>query len=120
MDKNIIEQLKVRLESGKQALEKELASFAVEDKNLKDNWDVKPLNNEDSDMEEKADELQEYDNLLSVEHSLELRLRDINLALEKMGKNEYGNCEKCSKEIEAERLQAIPEAKLCMKCNTAA
>lgn len=120
MDNNVIEELKQKLESEKVAVEKELASFATEDKNLKDNWDVKPLNNEDSDMEEKADEAQEYDNLLSVEHSLELKLRDINLALEKIGKNEYGKCEKCGKEIEEERLRAYPEARLCMKCNAAA
>ena len=117
MDKKLIEELKQKLQNQKANLEKELESFAVEDKNVKGNWDAKPLNNEDTDMEEKADEMQEYDNLLSLEHSLELRLKDVNAALEKIGKNQYGNCEKCGKEIEPERLSACPEAKLCMKCN---
>ena len=101
----------------KTTLEKELESFAVEDKNMKDNWDTKRPTAEDTDMEEKADEAQEYDNLLSLEHSLELKLKDVKIALEKIEKQEYGACEKCRKEIEEKRLLACPEAKLCMECN---
>lgn len=119
MNKEITEQLKVQLQQQKNALEKELGNFAVEDKNLKDNWDVKIRSSKDldTDMEEKADEVEEYDNLLSLEHSLELKLKDVNLALEKMGAGTYGSCEKCGKEIEEKRLSACPEARLCMKCN---
>lgn len=117
MDKKIIEELKSKLEEGKQALQKELETFAVEDPNVKGNWDAKPLNAEDTDMEEKADEVEEYDNKLALEHSLELRLKDVNAALEKIGKSEYGICEKCGKEIAQERLMVCPEAKLCMNCN---
>ena len=68
-------------------------------------------------MEEKADEVEEYDNLLSLEHNLELRLKDINWALEKIPAGNYGICEKCGKEIEKQRLMVAPEAKLCIKCN---
>ena len=117
MDKKLVEELKSKLEENKQALEKELESFATEDKNLKGNWDAKRINAEDTDMEEKADEVEEYDNKLSLEHSLELKLKDVNGALEKIVAGSYGTCEKCGKEIEAERLQVCPEAKLCMKCN---
>ena len=117
MQKELIEKLKHKLENEKTTLEKELASFATEDKDLKDNWDVKPINNEDSDMEEKATEAEEYDNLISLEHSLELKLKDVNSALEKISTENYGLCEKCGKEVEEERLLACPEAKLCIKCN---
>ena len=41
-----------------------------EDKNIKGNWDTKRENAEDTDMEEKADEFEQFDNLLSLEHSL--------------------------------------------------
>src|SRR3989344_688522 len=103
MEKNFIDELKKKLEQEKASLTKELESFAKEDKNIKDNWDAKRPNTEDTDMEEKADEVEEYDNLLSVEHSLELKLKDVNLALEKLEKGGYGTCEKCSREIEEER-----------------
>lgn len=117
MDKKIIDELKLKLENEKASIEKELGSFATEDSKDKDNWNTRYPNREMGNMEEEADEMQEYDNMLSVEHNLETRLKDINSALEKIEKNTYGKCEKCGMEIEEERLMANPEAKLCMKCN---
>lgn len=117
MDTKIVEQFKEKLEKEKATLEKELAGFATEDKNIKGNWDAKRTNTEDTDMEEKADEVEEYDNLLSLEHSLENKLQAVNSALEKIAQGNYGLCEKCGKEIEMERLSAYPEGKLCMNCN---
>lgn len=117
MGKELLSQLKELLEKEKSSLEKELESFAKEDKNIKGNWDAKRTISEDTDMEEKADEVEEYDNLISLEHSLELKLKDVNLAMEKMVKGAYGKCEKCDKEIEEQRILACPEAKLCIGCN---
>lgn len=117
MDKKLLNELKEKLEEQKNAIKKELESFAQEDPNLKHNWDARYPNREDSDKDEAADDAQEYDNMLSLEHSLELKLKDVNMALEKMENEKYGICEKCGKKIEEERLQAAPEARLCMKCN---
>mgnify|MGYP001568952804 CR=1 FL=1 len=118
MNIKIIKELKEKLASEKASLTKELNSFAVEDKNIKNNWDVKYPNRENGSMEEEADETQEYDNLLSLEQNLELKLKDVDLALEKITQGkDYGKCEKCGKEIEEERLSAYPEAKLCIECN---
>lgn len=117
MKKDLIKTLKQNLEKDKTALLKELNSFAKEDKNTKGNWDARHPKHEKGDMEEEADEVQEYDNLLSLEHNLESRLKDINVALEKIENGNYGTCENCGKEIEEKRLQACPEAKLCIKCN---
>ncbi|HXF29007.1 MAG TPA: TraR/DksA C4-type zinc finger protein [Chlamydiales bacterium] len=111
------ENYKKILEEKKASLEKELASFAVQDPNMKGNWDAKVRKADDTDMEEKADEAQEYDNLLSVEYSLELKLKDVKAALEKIAAGSYGICEKCGKQIEPERLEVAPEAKTCMSCN---
>ena len=117
MKKELIEKLKKQLKEEKSALEKELEMFAKEDKNIKNNWDVRHSEREKGNMEEEADESQEYDNLISLEHNLELRLKDVNLAIEKIAKEEYGKCEKCNKDIEEKRLLVCPEARLCMKCN---
>jgi len=116
MNKKIQEKLKEKLKSEKQSLVKELESFASKDKDLRHNWDAKYPNRENGNMEEEADEVQEYDNLVALEHNLETRLRDVNLALEKIEKGEYGKCEKCGKDIEEARLEAVPEARLCIKC----
>jgi len=117
MDKKLTEELKIKLEEQKKSLQKELESFAEEDPNLKHNWDAKFPNREDGDKDDQADEAQEYDNMLSLEHSLELKLKDVNVALEKIEKGGYGICEKCGKEIEKERLNAAPEARLCLEHN---
>jgi DnaK suppressor protein len=117
VNKKLLSELEEKLKKEKSALTNELESFATEDKHMKNNWDAKHPNSEDTDMDEKADEAQEYDNLLSLEHSLELKLKDVNLAMEKIGKGEYGICEKCGKEIEEKRLLVCPEARLCIKCN---
>jgi DnaK suppressor protein len=117
MEKKLFEELKERLETEKKSIQKELESFATEDPNLKHNWDAKYPNREDGDKDEEADEVQEYDNMLSLEHSLESKLKDVSIALEKMERGEYGKCEKCGKEIEVERLKAVPEARFCMEHN---
>ena len=117
MDKKLIEDLKNKLEIEKKSIQDELESFATEDKNLKHNWDAKYPNREDSDKDEKADDVQEYDNKLSLEYSLELKLKDVNNALEKIAQGTYGTCEDCGKEIGKDRLLACPEAKTCLNCH---
>lgn len=116
MNKKLFEELKKTLEAQKASLEKELESFAKEDKSLTNNWDARYPNREGGNLEDEADEAQEYDNLLSLEHSLELKLQDVNLALEKIEKENYGICEKCGKKMDVKRLNACPEAKTCIKC----
>ena len=117
MNRELIEKLKKDLEVEKASLKKELESFAKEDKNMKGNWNAKYPSKERGNQEEEADESQEYENLLSLEQSLELKLKDVSLALEKVEKRSYGKCEKCGRGIEEKRLLAYPEARLCMKCN---
>lgn len=117
MEKELIEKLKSKLEEEKKSVQKQLETFAVKDDSPKGDWQTKYPNREDGDKEEEADELQEYNNMLPVEHSLELKLKDIELALEKIDRGAYGICEKCGKEISEERLLAIPEARTCLKCH---
>lgn len=117
MDQKTMDDLKKKLESQKESIIKELENFASEDPNLKHNWDAKYPKREDSDKDEKADDAQEYDNALSLEHTLELKLKDVTMALEKIEKGEYGVCEVCGKTISEERLQVCPEAKTCLNCH---
>ena len=117
MEQKLIDELKRKLETEKASIQKELESFASEDPNLKHNWDAKFPNREDGDKDEAADDAQEYDNMLSLEHSLELNLKDVKSALEKIQNGTYGTCENCGKKIAEERLLVCPEAKTCMACN---
>ena len=120
MDKNLLNELKTKLEKEKENIEKELARFAKKDENLKGDWDTR-FPHSDSEagsgsLEKEADEVEEYTTLLPIEHGLETKLKNINLALEKMKRGNYGKCEKCDEEIPGERLKAVPEARFCLKC----
>lgn len=112
--------LKEKLEEQKKLLTQELQKFAQKDEKVKGDWDTKyPQHNGgvgSQQMEDAADQVEEYSTLLPIEHNLEIRLQDIDNALKKIEKGEYGKCEKCGKEISEERLEVYPEAKLCTDC----
>ena len=122
MDKKTLQELKEKLEKNKEGLEKNLSSFAKKDDKPTGDWESKYPNFNvgvgSQGTEEAADEVEEYMNLLPVEASLELKLKAVNSALEKIGKENYGKCEKCQKDISLERLKVYPEAKACMKCRS--
>lgn len=116
-----LKKIKDKLEKEKVAIEEMLKKFAKKDEKLKGDWDTRfpKFNGGESGsaaLEKAADEVEEYSTLLPIEYSLETRLRDINLALEKIKKGKYGICEKCKKPIDKERLEIYPEARFCLKC----
>lgn len=119
MEKNLQKKLQSKLESEKKQLTKELKFFAKKDPQLKGNWLTRfPFFGlSRSHRDEGAEEIEAYENLLPVEHTLELRLKDTEEALAKVKKGTYGQCEGCNKKIEIKRLEAIPEARLCIKCS---
>lgn len=133
MDKKLIQELKEKLEQQKTAAEEQLKTFADKDPNLKGDWDSKfpKFNGEfgGAALESAADEVEEYETRLPVEHALETKLKNIGLALEKIRENKsrqgrgssiesgYGKCENCGKEIGEDRLKASPEARFCMNCH---
>lgn len=118
MEQKLQKQFKKQLEKEKEKLVKDLKSFAQKDPKLKGDWDTRfpRFDLHRSDKNERADAVEIYESLLPIEHTLELRLKDIENALEKIKKNAYGQCEKCREEIEIKRLEACPEAKWCIKC----
>lgn len=119
MDKALQKQLQKKLEKEKKKLTRELKFFAKKDPKIKGNWKTRfPFFGVSrSYKDESAEKIEAYENLLPVEHALELRLKDIEDALEKIKKGGYGKCDNCHKEIEKERLEIVPEAKLCLDCS---
>lgn len=115
-DKEFLKEIKEKLEKARASIETSLGGFADKDKKLPGDWDTRFPSEIADNLEDSADEVEEYENLLPVEFSLENRLKDINLALEKIKNGTYGKCEKCKEEISKERLRIYPEARLCDKC----
>ena len=121
MNKKFQTELKKKLKEQKETLEQELSKFAEKDKELKGDWDTKYPKADGatggSALEDAADQVEAYANLLPVEYNMELRLKDINLALDKIEKSTFGKCEKCKKQIAEERLKVYPEARYCLDCD---
>jgi RNA polymerase-binding transcription factor DksA len=119
LNQKTLDELKSALEKERDLLTKELETIATPDPNLPGDWDIKhseweedqitsreelqsgvSVNESDEDMKNKA-----------LSNHLELHLKDVNDALERMEKGIYGICEVCQKEIPVERLKANPAAK---------
>ncbi len=66
----------------------------------------------DTDVREQAG----HDTIEAEIKDLSRKIRDIDLALDKMAKNRYGYCEKCGMQIPIPRLELIPEARFCIEC----
>ena len=119
MTKQALKKFKEKLEKTREELESSLSTFATKDPVLKGDWDSKyPKFSRDQNvnLEEEADEVEEYLTRLPVEHSYELRVQAINEALERIKKGTYDKCAKCKSKIPKKRLEAYPEAKFCLKC----
>ena len=116
MKETLLKKTEKRLEQNRIKIENQLKSFAKKDRNLKGDWDtIYPRLNNNS-LEDEANEVEEYGNLLPIENTLELELEKINKALKKIKDKKYGLCEKCKKPISLARLAIYPQAVYCKKC----
>jgi len=120
MTEKFLKELKEKLKKQKAEIESQLQGFAKRDQKVKGDWDTKyPATDGgvgSQALEDAADQVEEYVTLLPLEYNLELRLRDVDLALDKIKKKKYGKCEKCKKKISKQRLKVYPEARFCSKC----
>jgi RNA polymerase-binding transcription factor DksA len=66
--------------------------------------------------EEGADEASELEKRLALENRLGESLNEVEHALQKYEAGTYGLCDSCKQPIERARLEAIPQASLCLKC----
>ncbi len=57
---------------------------------------------------------------VSLHRGHEIRLQAVRHALQRIEAGTYGTCERCGEEIDFARLKAVPDAGLCMACQTMA
>lgn len=124
MDDNFLKEQREKLIKEKDSLVEQLNSFSTPDKELKGDWDTKyPTMSEnesgnagEGSLDVEADELEQYESNISIEHTLETRLQKVNKAIQSIEEKKYGICEKCNEPISKERLEVVPEATTCNKC----
>lgn len=105
--------LRAKLEEERATLEKELGDLGIKDPETGDWGAVGDPDGEEADKNDLADRDEEFANRANTLAELELRLRDVNDALGKIGGSEYGKCSTCGSMIEEDRLMANPAAKTC-------
>ncbi|HEY81700.1 MAG TPA: molecular chaperone DnaK [Dehalococcoidia bacterium] len=66
--------------------------------------------------EEEATEALELEKRLVLEKRINEQLADVEHALHKFEEGTYGRCDNCGQQIDPARLEALPQASLCMQC----
>ena len=111
-----LREIKEKLITEKERIVFQLKKFARKNKKIKDDYETKFPHLGDH-QDENAIEVSDYENNLSVEHKLEEDLENIGDALKKTSEGTYGICSNCGKPIDPKRLEAMPEATLCIECS---
>lgn len=70
----------------------------------------------DKSLEEQAIQRENEAILTKIDDNLNLEYLEINRALERLSSGEYGTCESCGSEIALKRLEAVPQASVCLDC----
>ena len=66
--------------------------------------------------EEEATESLELEKRLALEKQMREQLAGVEHALSKFEEGTYGLCDSCGKKIDPARLEALPQASLCLEC----
>ena len=66
--------------------------------------------------EDEAVESAELEKRMALQQRILDQLAETDHALEKLEDGTYGRCDRCGKAIDPARLEALPQASLCLKC----
>lgn len=111
----LFDELRERLHTEKKQLERTLHSI---DQGLAERLtdSIGELSAYDQHPADLGQETFERSKDLGLRDNTERLLADVNMALELMGKGEYGICQSCGQPIEEQRLRAMPSATMCFAC----
>jgi DnaK suppressor protein len=104
----VVTQMSSEQERLEQALEETLAKIEQLNRKLADKADY--------GIGKGGSTIYEWEFNLALRQSLEAKAKSIRAALRKMQDGNYGICEMCGQEIDAERLAVLPHTTLCIKC----
>ena len=106
------EALRSRLESERERLNHELEQLKANAPGTSERREGSPFGK----REEEATETAELETRLEMERRIREQLNTIEHAFEKFEKGTYGLCDLCGKPIAPARLEALPQASLCLDC----
>jgi DnaK suppressor protein len=103
-----------RLAAERTQTQRRIAGLQAEFRNLVDAGDR--TNVDDEHDPEGATIAFERAQVAALLDEARARLRDLDQALEAVGRNAYGICQRCGRPIAAGRLEARPGARTCIDC----
>ena len=106
------EQLRSNLESEQKRLIEELAQLEANIRPTEVRREGSPFGK----REEEATESFELEKRLALEKQIRDHLADVEHALHKFEEGTYGLCDDCGQPINPDRLEALPQASLCVDC----
>lgn len=111
-----IDGLKMRLEGELSKLREELKSVGRINPDNPSDWEATPpvMDTLNSDRNESADQIEEFENNTAILKELENRWNAVKDALSRIENGTYGICKVGGEEIDAERLEANPSAATCL------
>ena len=104
--------LRSRLKSERKRLIEELEQLKASANTTEDRREGSPFGK----REEEATETLELEKRLALEKRIREQLAGVEHALHKFEEATYGLCDNCGQPIDPERLEALPQASLCMNC----
>lgn len=99
MKKEVLETLYKNLIAQRDEVKKTLESIATKDPLIRDNYNIKMDKEPVTENQENAEKIEMEEPLKAEEESLELRLRDLNEAIEHIESGAYGKCSNCKASI---------------------
>ena len=107
-----INKLRVQLKSERKRLNEELEQLKASVPSSEERREGSPFGK----REEEATEVLELEKRLALESRIRQELAGIEHALHKFEEGTYGFCDSCGQPIDPERLEALPQASLCLNC----
>ena len=108
MKKKEVDAIRKKLEARRSELVRKLSEFRNESKAVE--VDVA------QDLADKAESSYTKEFLLSLSDAEREQLFQIDAALKRIGRGDFGNCMMCQKEISKKRLGVLPWTPLCIEC----
>ena len=104
--------LRSRLESERKRLLEELEQLKASIRPADERREGSPFGK----REEEATETFELEKRITLEKRIRDQLADVEHALHKFEDKTYGLCDNCGQPIDPARLEALPQASLCLSC----
>jgi len=104
--------LRSRLESERKRLIEELEQLESSVRPAGERREGSPFGK----REEEATESFEFEKRLALEKRIRDQLAGVEHALHKFEDGTYGSCDSCGQPIDPARLEALPQASLCLSC----